>query len=92
MRQGDHEPAGQRRCSTVIRIRIFRLSITGHIYRIFVRAVLELFTASNPHAFKVGEMFILEGMSNGNSEMIVEILQYWAVNKAIKASQVCPFR
>ena len=49
----------------------------------FCRAVLELLTeANNPHAFQIGEIFILEGLANQNSSFILSTLQYWAVNKA----------
>lgn len=49
-----------------------------------LKAVLDVLTDTNPHAFKVGELFILEGMSTGNSTMVVATLQYWAVNKGIQ--------
>ena len=39
---------------------------------------------SNPHSFKVGEIFIIEGLDVLNSAVIIAVLQYWAENKVGK--------
>ena len=49
-----------------------------------VKPVLEVLTDANPHAFKVGEIHILEGIGIANSStMILAILKYWATSKVI---------
>ena len=39
--------------------------------------------ANNPHAFKVGEIFLLEGLKAHHACFIMGTLQYWAATKAI---------
>ena len=59
-----------------------------------VKPVLEVLTDANPHAFKVGEIHILEGISIANSsQMIVAVLEYWATNKVRSQlfEQICFF-
>ena len=46
--------------------------------------MLENFVNSNPHSFKVGEIFIIEGLDVLNSAVIIAVLQYWAENKVGK--------
>ena len=43
---------------------------------------MELLTDANtPHAFKVGEIFVLEGLGESNVDFILFTLQYWAEKK-----------
>ena len=55
---------------TIIRFSVHKFSV-----------VLENFVNSNPHSFKVGEIFIIEGLDVLNSAVIIAVLQYWAENK-----------
>ena len=43
---------------------------------------MELLTDANtPHAFKVGEIFVLKGLGESNVDFILFTLQYWAEKK-----------
>lgn len=48
------------------------------------RSVLELLSEANaPQPFKVGEIFILEGLAKRRVEFLLNVLHFWANHKAI---------
>ncbi|XP_059082516.1 short transient receptor potential channel 5-like isoform X3 [Tigriopus californicus] len=42
-----------------------------------IRAVLEVLTDTNPKSFDVGELFIMETLEAGESDLVICVLEYW---------------
>ena len=41
------------------------------------RSVLQVLTDTNPKAFEVGELFIMETMNTDRSDLVIAVLTYW---------------
>ena len=66
---------------SVIKYSFDKIKLTRFV---LFRIVLDLLTDANaPHAFKVGEIFILEGLNYHSPDLIVDTLKYWALKKVI---------
>ena len=40
-------------------------------------AVLNVFTDTNPKAFDVGELFLMETMNTDQSDLVITVLSFW---------------
>ena len=46
--------------------------------------VLGIFTDTNPKSFEVGELFALEALESGRSDLVVCVLEFWrGLHKAV---------
>ena len=57
------------------------------------RIVLNIFTDTNPKSFEIGEIFALEALESGRSDLVICVLEFWkglnkAVNEGVSSSSI----
>jgi len=55
-----------------------------HLRRNFFRAALEALTDTNPKSFDVGEIFVLEALSTGESSLVIAVLEHWMKTNKVR--------
>ncbi|XP_040563436.1 uncharacterized protein [Lepeophtheirus salmonis] len=53
-----------------------------------LRCVLLVMTDTNPDSYDVGEYFILETIGNGNPSLVITVLEYWMLNRSVRATSL----